>query len=275
MQSAPCRHCPIRQRSDPCFPRSPGLLSRGRSATCSPLQRHDQVHHALHVIAGLDGWAGTAGQTLHRREPCPNGTKMYAAKILEPGFRLLVQLVHKSIEPTFVIRHQRNSSWRRAGSAAAHFTRDFVGVPTGTEDRIPGGFDSTRESARIETDAFARGGLILGDTGEREGAHNDPDSPGGPGTRGIIDRIARFADCHHQHEPDRPPLQPMVEFLAQIIIVRQGIRIGVANACDRLPGKTNGATNAIFTFHYESVDGVIGRTDIAHRGADHLGLEHR
>ena len=201
------------------------------------------------IVAGLDGWAGTAGQTLHRRAAVPKrAPRSMPPRYLNQG-RLLGQLVHKSIEPTFVIWHQRNSSWRRGRHAAAHFTRDFVGVPTGIEDRIPGGFDARHESPRIETDAFAGGCLILGDTGERKGAHDDPDSPGGPGLRGIIDRIARFADCHHQHEPGRPPLQPVVEFLAQIIVVRQGLRIGVANACDRLPGKTNGAANAIFTFH--------------------------
>src|SRR5258707_8690202 len=82
---------------------------------------------------------------------------------------------------------------------AAHFTRDFIGAQAGLEDGIPGGFNARRETAGIETDAFAIRGLILGHFDQRKGTHDDRDSPGGPGLGGIVERVARFADCHHQH----------------------------------------------------------------------------
>src|SRR6266852_7922137 len=113
---------------------------------------------------------------------------------------------------------------------AAHFTRDFIGAQAGLEDGIPGGFDARRETAGIETDALPSRVLILGDLGERKGTHDDPNSPGGPGLGGIVERIARFADRHHQHESGRPPTQAIFKFLAQIFIARHGLGICIANA---------------------------------------------
>ena len=55
---------------------------------------------------------------------------------------------------------------------------------------------------------------------------------------------------------------------------RHGLGIGVANACDRLPGKANGAANSVGTCHPEGVDGVIARAGIALRGADQADLEY-
>src|SRR6266481_6200110 len=55
---------------------------------------------------------------------------------------------------------------------AAHFTRDFIGAQAGLEDGIPGGFNARRETAGIETDAFAIRGLILGHFDQRKGTHD-------------------------------------------------------------------------------------------------------
>src|SRR2546430_8258174 len=59
---------------------------------------------------------------------------------------------------------------------AAHLTRDFIGAQAGLEDGIVGDFDAGRETAGIETDAFAIRFLILGHLDERKGTHGDPDS---------------------------------------------------------------------------------------------------
>src|SRR5229473_1078687 len=160
------------------------------------------------------------------------------------------------------------------GTPTAHFARNFISAPAGMEDRIPGGLDATREMPGIETDAFASGVLILGDIGERKGTHDDLDSVGRPRLCGVVERIARLADRHHQHEPGRPPPQAVFKFLAQIIIGRRGSGLVRANACDRLPGKANGAAYSMGIFHHEGVNGVIARAGIAHRRADHLGLDH-
>src|SRR5688572_30281166 len=69
-------------------------------------------------------------------------TKMYAPKYLNQGFGFLCLFTNRSSQlSSFAI--SATPVGEGAGSASAQFTRDFVGVPTGTEDRIPGGFDST------------------------------------------------------------------------------------------------------------------------------------
>ena len=63
------------------------------------------------------------------------------------------------------------------------------------------------KTAGIETDAFAVRFLILGHLEELKRTHDDPGSRPRPGLCGIVQRVVRFADCHHQHELGRPPLQ--------------------------------------------------------------------
>src|SRR6185436_11366033 len=95
------------------------------------------------------------------------------------------------------------------GTSATHFTRDFIGAQPGLEDRIVGGFDAGCETAGIEADAFTSRFLILRilrHLGECKGTHGDPHPRTRPGLRGIVERIALFADGHHQHESGRPPL---------------------------------------------------------------------
>src|SRR5258707_1918281 len=53
-----------------------------------------------------------------------------------------------------------------------------------------------------------------------------------------------------------------------------GLGIGVANACDRLPGKADRAATSVGTGHPEGMDGVIVRAGIALRGADQADLEY-
>src|SRR5437660_4201407 len=65
----------------------------------------------------------------------------------------------------------------RKRTAAAHFTRDFIGVLAGLKDRIAGGFDARSETAGVETDVFAIRGLILGQFDQREGTHDDSGPP--------------------------------------------------------------------------------------------------
>src|SRR5262245_49825626 len=77
---------------------------------------------------------------------------------------------------------------------AAHFTRDFIGAQAGLQDRIAGDFDAGRETAGIETDAFAFRFLIVGHLDERKGTHSHPASRPRPGLCGIVERIARFAN---------------------------------------------------------------------------------
>src|SRR6516164_5879026 len=157
---------------------------------------------------------------------------------------------------------------------AAHFTRGFIGAQTGLEDGIPGDFDAGRETAGIKTDAFASRVLILGDVDERKGTHGNPDSRPGPGLRRIVERVACFADCHHQHESGRPPPQTVFKLVEQIFVARHRLGIGITNTCDRLPGKTNGAANSIGSCHHEGVDRVIARADVAHWCADQTDLEY-
>src|SRR5689334_20628820 len=98
------------------------------------------------------------------------------------------------------------------GTSIAHFARNFVGTPASLEDGIVRDLDAGCETAGIETDALPGRFLIVGDFGESESTHDDPGPRARPGLGGIVERIAFFADRHHQHEPGRPPLQAFFEF---------------------------------------------------------------
>src|SRR6185436_5281671 len=88
------------------------------------------------------------------------------------------------------------------------------------------------------------------------------------------ERVALFADGHHQHESGGPSLQAVFDFLEQIFVARHFLNTDVANAGDRLPGKANRAANAIGRRHPEGMDGVIGCAGIALRCADQTDLEY-
>src|SRR3984893_2465449 len=175
-----------------------------------------------------DGW-GPPGRGFTGVNRAQRGTSVHDATHLNTRF-LGNQSTKRSSKPSSVGIDLPPPE----GTPAAHFTRDFIGAQAGLEDGIPGDFDAGRETAGIETDAFASRFLILGDLGERKGTHGDPDSRPRPGLCGIVERIARFADCHHQHESGRPPPQAEFKRLEQIFVARHGLGIGVANACDRL-----------------------------------------
>src|ERR1700688_3582998 len=120
-------------------------------------------------------------------------------------------------------------------TSPAHLTRDFIRAPTGLKDGISGDFDAMLKTAGIETDAFAVCFLILGHLEELKRTHDDAGSRSRPGLCGIVQRVVRFADCHHQQESGRPPLQATFKLLEQIFVARHGRGIGVANTGDRLP----------------------------------------
>src|SRR6478752_3336584 len=123
------------------------------------------------------------------------------------------------------------------GTSAALVARELIGLQAGLEDRIARGVDTVRETVGIEADALSIFLLVLSNLGQSEGAHGDPKPRSRPGLGAIVERITLFADGHHQHEPGRPPLQAVFEFLEQILVARYVGRCDVANAGDRLPGK--------------------------------------
>src|SRR5215216_6297331 len=217
-----------------------------------------------------DGW-GPPGRGFTGVNRAHKGTRIHDARNLNrrvSGNRSTKRSIAPSSLGIDIVRSPLE------GTPAAHFTRDFIGAQTGLEDGIVGSFDAGCKTAGIEADAFAGRFLILGDLGECKGTHGDPDPRTRPGLRGIVERIARFANCHHQHESGRPPLQAAFKLLEQTLVVRHVGGRDVANAGDRLPGKANRAANAIGSRYPEGMDGVVACASIAFRRADQTDLEY-
>src|SRR5262245_10399732 len=163
---------------------------------------------------------------------------------------------------------------KRTRKTAAPLARGFVGASPGAEDRIFRNFDARQKTTWIEGDEFVVEVLLLGDRRERQRAHGDADPLGRPWPGRIVKRIARLSDFHHQHEAGRPKLQAFPEFLTQVVVVRHRVRLGGADACHRLPVKTNRATDPVWRRHNEGVDGMVGRASVALWRADRSSNEH-
>src|SRR5262245_25231049 len=105
-----------------------------------------------------DGW-GPPGRGFTGVSRAHNGTRIRDARNLNrrvSGNRSTKRSIGPSSLGIGIVRAPRE------GTSTAHFARDFVGAPAGIEDGIVGDFDAGRETAGIETDAFAGRFLVLG-----------------------------------------------------------------------------------------------------------------
>ena len=136
------------------------------------LERHDQVHDALDVVAG----AGTTGADRRAGLSPESATPRKAPGSMPPRIRRKRSSgspsTKRSIGPSSLwIRH-----WPLAfkGTSASPPARNFVGPQACLEDRIVGRIDARGETAGIEADALSVFRLVFTDLGEGEGAHLNP-----------------------------------------------------------------------------------------------------